>query len=342
MQSNITITYQPVTRFEVGDPEARIYLEEEGFVVFANALSPAEADHAMTLLWDYLEGLGTGIDRSKVDTWDDDRWPTTVHGAILPSYGIGHTAAQWYIRDIPNVKEAFAQVWDTDDLLVSFDGVTIWRPWTYNPAWKTNEGNSWLHIDQHPIGRPGKHCVQGLVNLLPTSESTGGNVVVPGSHMRFETIPDEYAERLARIHPSIDHFRFPNDDPRLKDTKPIMAELSAGDLLLWDSRTIHCSAPGTKVPESSEHLLRAASLVCMMPRSKSNAGVIAKRKEAVEALTSTTNWSDRFINADEFPQITAVGDADKYIWPPVPRLNHNQLRMVGWTEEEISSLEIGA
>lgn len=342
MQSNITITYQPVTRFEVGDPEARIYLEEEGFVVFANALSPAEADHAMTLLWDYLEGLGTGVDRSKVETWDDDRWPTTVHGAILPSYGIGHTAAQWYIRDIPNVKEAFAQVWDTDDLLVSFDGVTIWRPWTYNPAWKTNEGNSWLHIDQHPIGRPGKHCVQGLVNLLPTSESTGGNVVVPRSHMRFETIPDEYAERLARIHPSIDHFRFPDDDPRLKDTKPIMAQLSAGDLLLWDSRTIHCSAPGTKVPESSGHLLRAASLVCMMPRSKSNAGVIAKRKEAVEALTSTTNWSDRFINADEFPQITTVEDADKYIWPPVPRLNHNQLRMVGWTEEEISSLEIGA
>jgi len=338
MQPNITITYQPVTRFEVGDPAATDYLEKEGFVVFAGALTENEADRAMTLLWDYLEGLGTGVDRNQIETWDDDRWPTTVHGAILPSYGIGHTAAQWYIRDIPSVKEAFAQVWDTDDLLVSFDGVTIWRPWTYNPAWRTNEGNSWLHIDQHPIGRPGKHCVQGLVNLLPTSESTGGNVVVPGSHKRFETIPHDYAERLARIHPSIDHFRFPNDDPGLKGSKPIMAELSAGDLLLWDSRTIHCSAPGNKEPESKVQLLRAASLVCMMPRSKSNAEVIAKRKTAVETLTSTTNWSDRFINADEFPQITAVEDGDKYIWPPAPRLNRNQMRMVGWTEEEISRL----
>ena len=52
------------------------------------------------------------------------------HGAILPSYGVGHSAAQWYIRDIPKVKQAFAQVWDTNELLVSFDGVTIWRPWT--------------------------------------------------------------------------------------------------------------------------------------------------------------------------------------------------------------------
>ena len=338
MQPNITIKYQPVRRFEVGDPLAVNHLESEGFVVFANVLAQKEADRAMSLLWDYLENLGTGIDRNRIETWDDDRWPTTVHGAILPSYGIGHAGAQWYIRDIPNLKKAFAQIWETDDLLVSFDGVTIWRPWTHNPAWKTNEGNSWLHIDQHPVGRPGKHCVQGLVNLLPTSESTGGNVVVPGSHKRFQDIPDDYAERLARIHPSIDHFRFPNDDPGLKTTEPVMAEMEAGDLLLWDSRTIHCSAPGIKEPESNEQLLRAASLVCMMPTSKSNPAVIAKRKAAVETLTSTTNWSDRFINADEFPQITAVEDRDKYTWPPVPILNENQLRMVGWTDEEISKL----
>ena len=338
MQPNITIQYQAVPRFELGDMDAVAHLEEHGFVVFANALSAQEAEHAMSLLWDYLEELGTGIDRTDLGTWDDDRWPTAVHGAILPSYGVGHSTAQWYIRDIPKVKQAFAQVWDTDDLLVSFDGVTIWRPWTYKNNWRTNEGNSWLHIDQHPIGRPGKHCVQGLVNLLPTSESTGGNVVVPGSHKRFAQIPHEYEERLSRIHPSIDHFRFPNDDPGLKDVKPVMAEMAAGDLLLWDSRTIHCSAPGLKDPQSSPELLRAASLVCMMPRSKSNPDVIARRKAAVATRTSTTNWSDRFINADKFPQIIAVEDSDKYAWPPEPQLNHNQMRLVGWTEEELAVL----
>ena len=337
MQPNINISYQEVPRFNVGDPEAMAYLEDQGYVVFANALSESESTHAVNLLWDYLEGLGTGIDRSDVSTWHDDRWPTAVHGAILPSLGIGHTEAQWFIRDVPNVKAAFAQVWDTDDLLVSFDGVTLWRPWNHNAAWRTDEGNSWLHIDQHPIGRPGKHCIQGLVNLLPTSASSGGNVVVPGSHKRFEAIPDEYPDRLARIHPTIDHFRFPNDDPGLKDANPIMAAMQAGDLLLWDSRTIHCSAAGRDEPNAEAELLRAASLICMMPRSKSNDKVIAKRKKAVENRTSTTNWSDRFINADEFPQITAVADSDKYIWPPVPQLNDNQLKMVGWTEEELAT-----
>ena len=73
MQRNITIQYQSVPRFELGDMEAVAHLDEHGFVVLANALSAQEAEHAMSLLWDYLEGLGTGIDRTDVSSWDDDR-----------------------------------------------------------------------------------------------------------------------------------------------------------------------------------------------------------------------------------------------------------------------------
>ena len=338
MQNNIHISYQHVPRFRTGDSAATNYLEEHGYVIFANALTATEASKAVGLLWDYLEELETGIDRADIDTWGDDRWPTTVHGGILPSYGIGHSAAQWFIRDVPNVKQCFAQVWDGDeDLLVSFDGVTIWRPWTYEESWKTNAGNSWLHIDQHPIGRPGKHCVQGLVNLLPTSQETGGNVVIPGSHRLFEKIPEQYAERLDRIHPSIDHFRFPNDDENLVQNQPVMCHMEAGDLLLWDSRTIHCSAPSLTKPSRDDELLRAASLICMMPRSKSNPAVIEQRKAAVKNLTSTTNWSDRFIDADAFPNIQAAPLRESYTWPKVPTLNNYQLAMVGWTEEEIAA-----
>ena len=334
---NIDIRFTEVERFEPGDPRAMTFLDEQGYVVFAQALSPSQATVALEKLWDYLENLGTGIERDDVDTWGDDRWPTAVHGAILPSYGIGHCEAQWYIRDTGKVHECFSQVWETDDLLVSFDGVSLWRPWTYNPDWRTNEGNSWLHIDQHPLGRPGKHCVQGLVNLIESTPATGGNVVVPGSHRLFEQIPTLYQERLSRIHPSIDHFRFPKDDPRLSSYEPIMAHLYPGDLLLWDSRTVHCSAPSSDELQPSRQLIRAASLVCMMPRSKSNPEVIAQRKQAVANCTSTTNWSDRFIDADQFPQILDVADRSKYTWPTPPALNPRQLKMVGYTDAEVSA-----
>jgi len=335
--SSISIRYERVPRLQPGSPDSVAYLKEHGYVVIANALDLQQTQHALAGLWDYLEGLETGIDRLDSRTWGDDNWPTAVHGGILPSYGIGHCQAQWFIRDIPGVKKSFAALWGTDDLLVSFDGVSLWRPWSVDPSWKTNLGSSWLHIDQHPIGRPGRQCVQGLVNLLPTSESAGGNVIVPGSHRLFTEIPDLYTERLARIDPSIDHFRFPKEDPLFLDNEPITCHMEAGDLLLWDSRTVHCSSPGSGHEFPGNELVRAISLICMMPRSRSNEEVISRRKAAIAKKTSTTNWSDRFINADQFPQITAVANRQRYTWPAVPALNDNQLKLVGWTDAELAA-----
>ena len=75
----------------------------------------------------------------------------------------------------------------------------------------------------------------------------------------------------------------------------------------------------------------------MMPKAKSNPDVIAQRKGVVAKRISTTNWSDRFINADEFPQILAAEDRDRYRWPEAPELSSNQLRMVGWDEAELGT-----
>lgn len=323
-------TYVHVERFAPGSPESIAYLREHGYVVIAGVLSADETRRALDLTWDYLEELGTGIDRNDWATWDDDRWPTAVHGGILPGHGIGHSAAQWFIRSAPAVKKAFAAIWDDDDLLVSFDGMALWRPWALREAWRTNRGGSWLHIDQHPITRPGLQCVQGLISLLPTSPATGGNVLIPGSHKAFEKIPTAYPERLGRVPLEVDHFRFPADDPLLAGTPPIMCHLEAGDLLLWDSRTIHCSSGSLETPQAEAALMRAVSLICMMPRRLTPADVLEKRKTAVERVTSTTNWTDRFINADRFPQILAEPDPQRFRRPDPPVLSDYQRRLVGY------------
>lgn len=323
-------TYVHVERFPVGSAESVAYLEEHGYVVVADALTGKECEKALALTWDYLEQLGTGVDRNDWTTWDDDRWPTVVHGGILPGHGIGHSEAQWFIRGIPNVKKTFAAVWDTDDLLVSFDGMALWRPWSLNEAWKTNRGGAWLHIDQHPISRPGRQCIQGLVNLLPTTPATGGNVLIPGSHKQFENIPKVYPERLGRLPERLDHFRFPADDPLLAGTPPIICHLEAGDILLWDSRVIHCSSGGLERPAPEPRLLRAVSLVCMMPRRLTPPDVIEMRKHAVENVISTTNWTDQFVNADLFPPILAEPHPERFKRPPPPTLSEAQRRLVGY------------
>lgn len=327
--TELVAEYVHVDRFAAGSPESIEHLRDQGFVIIANALDADQTGRALDLTWDFLEQLGTGIDRADSSTWGDDRWPVAVHGGIIPSQGIGHSEAQWFIRAVPAVKASFAAVWDDDDLLVSFDGMALWRPTSVDPAWRTNRGGSWLHIDQHPVGRPGFHCVQGLVSLLPSSPGAGGNIVVPGSHKNFASIPELYTERLARIDAGIDHFRFPADDPLLVSTPPIMCHIEAGDLFLWDSRTIHCSAPGSgDAAGGASGLIRAASLVCMMPKSRSNPLVIDQRRAAVQNRTSTTNWSDRFINADRFPAVTSA-DTTKYQLPPIPELEEYQRALVG-------------
>lgn len=336
-------------RFEPGSPEASAYLEENGYVVLRNALSKEEAATAIDLTWDYLEGLGTGVNRSQPETWVDDKWPTVVHGAILSFHGVGQCDAQWYIRSCKRVKRAFAGVWGTDDLLTSFDGMSLFRPWRLNPEWRTNPSASWLHIDQHPIHRQGLQCVQGLVNLLPMDPSCGGNVLIPKSHRDFPNIVRKYPERVAKVPAHIDHFRYPPNDALLAEgaeQQPIMCHLEVGDMLLWDSRTIHCSGPGLEPPpKASPELMRAVSLVCMMPRSKCTEDVLEIRKRAPLELKSTTNWSDRWIPLDESPAVLAHRDLDKYPhtggykYTPVkpPQLTPYQLRLVGYTDEEIAN-----
>ena len=41
---------------------------------------------------------------------------------------------------------------------------------------------------------------------------------------------------------------------------------------------------------------------------------------------------------EEYLKSITVEDSDKYAWPPEPQLNHNQMRLVGWSEEELAGL----
>ena len=115
-------------------------------------------------------------------------------------------------------------------------------------------------------------------------------------------------------------------------------------MIMWDSRTAHCSAPALEDTQASG-LLRMASLVCMMPRRLAPEDVIERRKQAPLDVTSTTNWSDRWINADEFPQLLVEQDLEKYPHtdgfqfrrPEPPSLTRRQLELVGYSAEEVEA-----
>ena len=114
-----------------------------------------------------------GFDRNDPTTWK--QVPLNLHG-IFKHY-MGHTKWQWDLREkcIP----LFSELWQTDDLLCSFDGAN------FMPPSKTkNQTKQWFHLDQMRHF-PNFICAQGLVNLLPNGAEDGGLVVLEKSHDQF-------------------------------------------------------------------------------------------------------------------------------------------------------------
>lgn len=261
---------------------------------------------SVDLFWDFLsngdpDGLHvtskatkcTGPVRGDLSTWDDDRWKTRVsmpHVGLINSGGIGHSAFAWHIRVQPGVKQAFQSIWGTAELFTSFDGGNAFRPWAHgHPEWKTRNG--WYHVDQGR-NKPKKCCVQGLVAVTAATEHTGGLVVIPESHHDFAGV-------LERNGSFGDFVSVRAGDPVLSRAAALICA-DAGDLVLWDSRTVHCNTSGlTPGPppdaDASPELLRIAGYVCMTPARWCSREVIERRREAFKFKQTTSHWPHEFV-----------------------------------------------
>jgi len=272
-----------VPRFEPGDPAALKYLQEQGYVVFKSVLSEDAVIQAREMFNTWLEEVSP-FRRDDSTTYDED-WVSDPSNGITTSYGVGHSDFMWFVRTRPKVMKAFAHIWGTPDLITSFDGCGVFRPWAYNPNWKTISG--WWHVDQNeklPSGK-GYQCVQGLVNLYDCDETTGGLTVKPGTH-KF------HAEMCEGINWS-NHYIPVKRDNEVLQMPARLVRCKAGDLCLWDSRTIHCNTPGRQKPDPMPKtwgLIRVACYICMVPRAKASFSTLATRNELYEDHRTTTHW----------------------------------------------------
>merc|ERR1711933_701648 len=112
------------------------------------------------------------------------------------------------------------------------------------------------------MGKRGLHCIQGLVTLTDATDTRGGLVVVPGSHrLHGEVLRRHKKEKWNHIPINAD------DDVVTDGGGPRLVTAQAGDLVLWDSRTVHCNTLPLKVDavQSAEELVQAVAYICMTP-----------------------------------------------------------------------------
>jgi hypothetical protein len=290
----------PSPRFCVNDPELLKYLDEYGYVVVNLEASETVLDEIKDSLWEFLETNFPGWKRGHPDTWESNTVPGRVWGAdkgIIFGAGIGQSEFLWRLRTLKGVKETFAKVWGDDDVITSFDGANIFRPWNTqeeanggaNRADRKTDGG-WWHVDQGRA-KSGKKCaVQGLVSMFRADASTGGLCVMPKTQARHAEVvqdtlsPNDYVP----VQPY-----FPGYDTL--ERRLVCCE--AGDLILWDSRTIHCNTPAPK-PDLLFHepkeLLRAVGYVCMTPRSFAPRDVLELRREGYSYGVTTSHWPHEY------------------------------------------------
>lgn len=76
----------------------------------------------------------------------DNCRPGASYIGLLNDMGMGQSEFMWSVRGNPNIKKVFSQIWNSDELLVSFDGAGCFRNWHFNPQWRTLD--TWYHCDQ--------------------------------------------------------------------------------------------------------------------------------------------------------------------------------------------------
>jgi len=169
--------------------------------------------------------------------------PRHNRGGLYGAYSFSHAQFVWDAKTEPKIVEVYEKIWGTKELTVSFDGGSLAVPLPSEQV----QGNKapWPHADQSAY-RPQRHCIQGLLNLLPNGPEDGGLMVMKGSANLFK----QYFEERAKTHPgekwmTRDGYPFKQEELQWffdRGCEWVKPEMEPGDFVVWDSREIHYGA----------------------------------------------------------------------------------------------------
>lgn len=173
------------------------------------------------------------------------------------------------------------------------DTSLVWRNAMYEPErqnWKPK--TTGIHCDQNPFWKTGRQCIQGMIPYFHVNKQIGGLALVPGS------ATDDCQEQLRQRYPEkqknkSDWLKLAEDDSFQGQER--LVKLEPGDLLLWDSRTIHGGVVGPGYSE--EHppvtpcdFARLSLTICMTPKKWASDKMLIKRRNWFEKGYPLNHW----------------------------------------------------
>ncbi|KAI1343289.1 hypothetical protein F5Y15DRAFT_405803 [Xylariaceae sp. FL0016] len=260
-------------------------LARDGYAVVKGAIPRDRADAYAEDMYTYLETFkgGLGYRRDDPATVQEKNLPIINEKGMCMGYGVPHESFAWGVRQEPGVVGAFAKVYDTEDLIVSFDAVN----YTFPHRTDLKPNSPWPHQDQDPE-KPGFRCLQGLVNLLPNGPDDGGLIACKGAHLLSEEFHDHFRGEPDKIWAwTKEWYGFTESGMswlKEKNCEWVKVCAEPGDLILWDSRTPHYNLSPTG------DRARFATYTCYMPAAEASQEDLIRKKQAFDDLKGTTHW----------------------------------------------------
>ena len=237
-------------------------LKEKGYCVIPDVLSPEDI---LKCTESFKEWYTT---TSNLKTFHET---TDPHG-IFKYHEVGHQYFAWYLRTRPKIIEVFQQIWETEELVVSFDGCC------YIPEGFTKKDTTWTHTDQ-ASNNSDLTCYQSFISLTNNKKTT--LIVYEGSHLFHK----EYFKDKSKTSKNwnlIDHETL----EKIKETKKVI-EVEAGSLVIWDSRTFHQNCYDSPSEE------RFVQYISYLPKNhpKNSKTMQLKRLKYFLEKRTTSHWA---------------------------------------------------
>ncbi|KAH8748906.1 phytanoyl-CoA dioxygenase [Hyaloscypha finlandica] len=277
-------------------------LREKGFAVVKNAIPQYRAAKYQEKAYEWLKSFGTELDFNRPETWIKENLPVQSKINTFNGYCMLHEKFMWDARQEPGVLDTFAKIWGTDELLVSFDSLNI----TFPNRKDVERLGAWEHVDQSPFRR-GLHCIQGIIALSPSGPEDGGLLVYPGSHKLMDEFLDTQTDKSTWER--IDRFAFDQSQLSWFAARGIQPEkvcAEVGDLILWDSRTIHYGS----VPSEKSTQIRTAIYAAYTPARLASEETLEKKTEIFGQWGGTTHWPHDNIRIREVKTYLEDGTRD--------------------------------
>jgi len=336
---------------EVQRPSIASYLEdleEQGYCVIPQVLLNEEAELLYQRVWhEFIEKAWPNCKMDDRSHWKE-AFPINNKMGIFAGPA-GQIQVMWDLRQDPRIVDIFARIWNTHDLIVSMDGLSLMCP----PEIREGYFEPWPHVDQGiirrldsvahsnhpPIGfvsesllKTQPYTIQGQFLFEDSLEGDGGFYCIPKSHLRFTEFAPQLEtlnamevpknERRDARHKFLEEFFGHRTDE--SGNPYCMKHVTAprGAIILWDSRTVHWNQHASKDrPASDNPKVRMVGYLCYVPKARLADAGRGLRREAFEKGVATGHnpvYPELKYTKDHiYPEFTQYLEDPGYVQPAI-------------------------